>query len=82
MSTDYTSLDVVELQAALADGATSVDVTRAYVNVLGKFSGGLATRVTSDIYRNADGSLGLRLKYAYFGYTPHGSPLTLKLKSQ
>ena len=62
-----------------ANHVNNFDVTRAYVNVLGRFSGGLATRVTSDIYRNADGSLGLRLKYAYFGYTPHGSPLTFKL---
>lgn len=62
-----------------ANHVNNFDVTRAYVNVLGKFSGGLATRVTADIYRNADGSLGYRLKYAYFGYTPHGSPLTFKL---
>src|SRR6266704_2495575 len=27
------------------------DITRAYVNVLGKFSGGVGTRVTADIYR-------------------------------
>jgi len=57
----------------------SFDVTRAYVNVLGKFSGGVGTRVTADIYRNADGSLGYRLKYAFATYTPQGSPLTFKL---
>src|SRR5256884_6872668 len=55
------------------------DITRAYVNVLGKFSGGVGTRVTADIYRNADGSLGYRLKYAFATYTPQGSPLTFKL---
>ncbi len=55
------------------------DVTRAYVNVAAKLAGNLATRVTSDIYRNADGSLGFRLKYAYFGYTPNAGPLTFKL---
>lgn len=56
------------------------DVTRAYINVIGRFSGGVATRVTADIYRQAgDGSLRYRLKYAYFGYTPQGSPLTFKL---
>ncbi len=55
------------------------DVTRAYVNVIGKFSGGVGTRVTADIYRNADGSLGYRLKYAYAAYTPSGSPLTYKV---
>src|SRR2546428_8110927 len=55
------------------------DITRAYVNVLGKFSGGVGTRVTADIYRNTDGSLSYRLKYAFATYTPQGSPLTFKL---
>lgn len=56
------------------------DVTRAYVNVLGKFSGGVSTRVTADVYRQAgDNSLRYRLKYAYVAYTPDGSALTLKL---
>src|SRR5216684_6830370 len=55
------------------------DVTRAYVNVLGKFSGGVGTRVTADIYRNADGSLGYRLKYAFATYTPQSSALTYKI---
>lgn len=62
-----------------ADGANNYDVTRAYVNVTGAFGGGFATRVTSDVYRVADGSLALRLKYAYGAYTPEGSPITLKL---
>lgn len=56
------------------------DVTRAYVNVLGKFSGGVSTRITADIYRQAgDNSLRYRLKYAYVAYSPEGSPLTFKL---
>ena len=59
------------------------DITRAYVNVFGRFSGGLYTRVTADIYRNTDpssaGSLSYRLKYAYAAYTPAGSPLTYKV---
>jgi hypothetical protein len=54
------------------------DITRAYVNVLGRFSGGVGTRVTADIYRNADGSLGYRLKYAFATYTPTGSAWTFK----
>jgi hypothetical protein len=54
------------------------DVTRAYINVLGRFDV-LATRVTPDIYRVADGSLAFRLKYAYATYTPKGSALTYKL---
>jgi len=59
------------------------DVTRAYVNVIGRFSGGLYTRVTADIYRNtavsSNGSLSYRLKYAYAAYTPAGSKLTYKV---
>src|SRR2546426_4122798 len=59
------------------------DITRAYVNVIGRFSGGVYTRVTADIYRNTDpssaGSFSYRLKYAYLPYTPTNSPLTYKL---
>ncbi|HEU4698995.1 MAG TPA: porin [Gemmatimonadales bacterium] len=55
------------------------DVTRAYVNVLGKFGGGIGGRVTTDVYRVADGSLSIRLKYAYATWQPEGSPLTFKL---
>ena len=54
------------------------DVTRAYINVLGRFDA-VGTRVTPDIYRVADGSLSFRLKYAYVTYTPKGSALTYKL---
>ena len=61
-----------------ADGANAFDLKRAYVNVTGKFENGVATRVTSDIYRNGDGSLGFRLKYAYVAWTPENSPFTLK----
>jgi hypothetical protein len=57
----------------------SFDVTRAHLNVLGKVAGGVGTRVTADIYRNADGSLGYRLKFAFATYTPQGSPLTYKI---
>jgi len=59
------------------------DVTRAYVNVIGRFSGGLYARVTADIYRNtaapSNGSLSYRLKYAYAAYTPAHSALTYKV---
>src|SRR5881397_1897539 len=56
------------------------DITRAYVNVIGRFSGGVYTRVTADIYRNPnDSSLSYRLKYAFATYTPQGSPLTFKV---
>jgi hypothetical protein len=57
------------------------DVTRAYVNVIGKFGGGLTTRVTLDVdgRKAAANQLTYRLKYAYFAWTPENSPLTFKL---
>ncbi len=54
-------------------------VQRAYVNVIGRFSGGVQTRVTADIQPAAAGNQVLRLKYAYAGWTPSGSVLTYKL---
>src|SRR5881392_3571653 len=64
------------------------DITRAYLNVLGRFAGGVTTRVTVDVQRfgaipgttpqATDNSLRLRLKYAFATYTPQGSPLTYK----
>jgi hypothetical protein len=64
------------------------DITRAYLNLYGKFAGGVATRVTFDVQRfgtipgttpaATDNSLRLRLKYAFATYTPQGSPLTFK----
>lgn len=55
------------------------DITRAYVNLTGKFSGGVGFRVTSDLYRVADSSTALRLKYAYATWTPAQGPLTFKM---
>jgi Phosphate-selective porin O and P len=55
------------------------DITRAYVNFTGRFTGGVGFRVTSDIYRVADSSTVLRLKYAYATWTPEKSPLTFKM---
>ncbi|HZD03834.1 MAG TPA: porin, partial [Longimicrobiales bacterium] len=60
------------------DHGNAFDVKRAYVDVRGRFEGGIATRVTSDIHRQSDGSLAFRLKYAYFTWTPEDSPVTLK----
>ena len=64
-----------------ANHLNNFDVTRAYLNVIGKFAYGIGTRVTPDIYRNTDGSLAYRLKYAYATWTPNDgkSPLTFKL---
>ena len=57
------------------------DVTRAYINVLGRFPGGIATRVTADIYNSGGtgGQHAFRLKYAYVAWTPEHSPLTYKI---
>ncbi len=58
-------------------------IQRAYINVIGRFAGGIYTRVTADVYTppaaTTDNSRTFRLKYAYFGYTPTGSSLTFKL---
>lgn len=54
------------------------DLTRAYINIVGKFPSGITARVTPDIFRGADGSLTFRLKYAYAALTPQGSALTPK----
>src|SRR4051812_26505310 len=54
------------------------DITRAYINVTGKFTDGIGIRVTPDVYRVTDGSLAFRLKYAYATWTPEKSPLTAK----
>ncbi|HTK55408.1 MAG TPA: hypothetical protein VL295_01175 [Gemmatimonadales bacterium] len=54
------------------------DVTRTYINFNGKFANGVSTRITPDIYRNADGSLGYRLKYGYVSYQPNAGNVTYK----
>ena len=59
------------------------DVTRAYVNVIGKFADGVTTRITTDV----DGRAGreptssrIRLKYAFVAWQPRPrAPLTYKL---
>ena len=68
-----------QLQDTAGVNNNNFDITRAYVNLIGKFAGNLGTRVTADVYRNADGSLAYRLKYAYAAYTPGGKALTYKL---
>jgi len=68
------------LNGATDTGHTNAfDVTRAYLNVIGRFSGGIFTRVTADIAHVTNGQQTYRLKYAYAGYTPEGSSLTYKL---
>ena len=68
-----------QLDSAPPGTNSNFDITRAYLNVLGRFSGGIFTRVTGDIYQNADGSHTYRLKYAFVNWTPNGSPLTYRL---
>jgi hypothetical protein len=62
--------------------ANNFDITRAYINVIGRFNGGIMTRVTADVYRDVDATAGggllERLKYAYAAWTPNGSPLTIR----
>lgn len=63
-----------------ANHVNNFDVTRAYVNLIGKFAGGVGARVTLDVNRPAgDNSLRYRLKYAFATYQPTGSALTYKL---
>lgn len=54
------------------------DITRAYLNVTARFPGGIATRVTADVFTSG-GSRLYRLKYAYVAYTPDSSHFTYVL---
>lgn len=54
-------------------------IQRSYINVIGRFAGGVQTRVTADIAPTGTGNQQFRLKYAYFGWTPTNSSLTYKL---
>jgi len=56
--------------ADAAGDYNAFDLTRAYVNVRGDLGHGLTSRVTSDVYRVADGSLDLRLKYGFATWRP------------
>ena len=65
-----------------ANHVNNFSVSRAYLNVVGRFSGGLYTRVTADILPapsavSATQTL-FRIKYAYAAYTPAKSPVTYK----
>jgi len=53
-------------------------IKRAYINVIGRFSGGLLTRITADIAPAGTGNQVYRLKYAYAAWTPTNSSLTYK----
>ena len=61
-----------------AGNQNQFSIQRAYLNVLGRFSGGISTRVTTDIAPTGAGNQQIRLKYAFLGWTPTGSNLTYK----
>ncbi|HEY4321392.1 MAG TPA: hypothetical protein VGM77_09465 [Gemmatimonadales bacterium] len=63
-----------------AGNLNNFDVARAYVNILGKFSNGVQTRITTDVdgRKAATNQLTIRLKYAFVGWTPDKSALTFK----
>jgi hypothetical protein len=65
--------------ADTANHANNFDVTRAYINVIGRFGQGILIRVTPDIYRVADGSLSYRLKYGFVQWTPDSGAIAFKL---
>jgi len=50
------------------DGFNTFEINRAYVNLMYTPNDRVALRLTPDIYRNADGSYALRLKYGYVDF--------------
>jgi hypothetical protein len=74
---------VYQLKDTASTKQNNFDITRGYVNVIGRFSNGVYTRVTADIFSataagNATGSYSYRLKYLYAAWTPEHSPLTYR----
>jgi hypothetical protein len=61
-----------------AGNQNQFSIQRAYLNVLGRFSGGIATRLTTDIAPTGAGNQQIRLKYAFLAWTPAKSNLTYK----
>lgn len=61
-----------------AGNQNQFSIQRAYLNVLGRFSGGISTRVTTDIAPTGTGNQQIRLKYAFLGWTPNNGNLTYK----
>lgn len=61
-----------------AGNQNQFSIQRAYLNVLGRFSGGIATRLTTDIAPTGTGNQQIRLKYAFLGWTPDNGNLTYK----
>jgi hypothetical protein len=64
-----------------AGNQNQFSIQRAYINVLGRFAGGLSTRVTVDIAQPGTAGTNnqlVRLKYAFLAWTPTRSNLTYK----
>jgi hypothetical protein len=61
-----------------AGNQNQFSIQRAYLNILGRFGGGITTRLTTDIAPTGTGNQQIRLKYAFLGWTPTGSKLTYK----
>jgi hypothetical protein len=74
----YTQYAYALRRAAGAGHENNFDVTRAYLNFIGRFGEGVGSRLTGDIYRTGDGSLAYRLKYGYVSYRPGRGALTFK----
>src|SRR5438093_13175701 len=69
-----------QLKDSLGAGhQNNFSVQRSYFNVIGRFAGGVQTRVTADLQPAAAGNQMLRLKYAFAAWTPTGVVLTYKL---
>ncbi len=70
---------VYQLKDTASTKQNNFDITRGYVNVIGRFTGGVYTRVTVDLFSvgaglgNATGSYAYRLKYAFAAWTPEHS---------
>ena len=61
-----------------AGNQNQFSIQRAYINVLGRFGGGISTRLTTDIAPTGTGNQPVRLKYAFLALTPTNSKLTYK----
>ena len=70
---------VYQLKDSLGAGhQNQFSIQRAYVNVLGRFAGGVGTRLTADIAPTGVGNQQFRLKYAFVTWTPTSSSITYK----
>ena len=74
----YQLKDSVDAGGASVGHQNQFSIQRAYINLLGRFSGGITTRVTTDIAPSVIGNQQIRLKYAFLTWTPTNSNLTYK----